>query len=504
MKKTITFVGTTYMEGEGVRNIRYESQASLLDGDIVVISPRIGHYLFSSDMYRGKRCLDDNLSFQLTQATAHWRNEISTALTAGRTVIILLESADEVYVATGEKQHSGTGRNRHTTRVVTEFEPYSLIPGNVGTLIRKSGERISTGSDLGAIAAYWKEFGPFSNYQIYIEGFTGTSLLETSTGGKVVGGLLTFPDKPGKVVLLPVPNLQLAADARAQAMIGRTDGPEQDPMAPARKAKTARSEATDSVVNQFFSSIIGIDRELREGNSDTGPAPQWVEASLYELPEEPSIKAEIENISLRIKTLGDQQNDLLIKLERAQILKGLLFQKGHRLEDAVIQALGTLGYQAANVKEGTSEFDVLFVDPEGRRFIGEAEGRDDKAIGVEKLDQLERNIREDFSNQLEDSATYAHGVLFGNAFRLREVEKRGEPFTNKCLQAAARSKVRLVSTPELFVAAKHVLETGDQDFATVCRLALGLSGGEVVKFPELRTANLIKSTGQKSSAEVEE
>ena len=70
------------------------------------------------------------------------------------------------------------------------------------------------------------------------------------------------------------------------------------------------------------------------------------------------------------------------------------------------------------------------------RFIGEVEGKDNKAINIDKFSQLERNLNEDFAREGVDQ--FAKGVLFGNPYRLRSPDNRDDPFTDKCRTAAAR------------------------------------------------------------------
>jgi hypothetical protein len=123
------------------------------------------------------------------------------------------------------------------------------------------------------------------------------------------------------------------------------------------------------------------------------------------------------------------------------------------------------------------------VNDDGNRLIGEAEGKDDKAIAVDKLDQLERNLREDFNRQGEEGASFATGVLFGNAFRLKPLEDREEFFKQKCVIAAKRSNIVLVRTPDLFVAARYLKAQRDAEFAKRCRDAIISSAGAVAILP---------------------
>ncbi len=164
-------------------------------------------------------------------------------------------------------------------------------------------------------------------------------------------------------------------------------------------------------------------------------------------------------------------------------MRRLLYEQGPALEAAILLALRILGFVAEPFKNSESEFDAVFISAEGR-FLGEAEGKDNKAINVDKLRQLEMNVQEDFAR--EDIDEYARGVLFGNAYRLKSPgERTGDWFTEKCLKAAARSGTALVRTNDLFFAAKAVKETGDQEYALACRESLLSQGGKVVEFPML-------------------
>ena len=162
-------------------------------------------------------------------------------------------------------------------------------------------------------------------------------------------------------------------------------------------------------------------------------------------------------------------------------LKNLLFEKGKPLERSILLALRLLGFKAEAFRAGDSEFDVVFIAPDGRRLLGEAEGRDDKPISIDKLDQLDRNIREDF--QRPEIAEYAKGVLFGNASRFTRPGERGPFFTEKCLAGAQRSGVALVRTIDLFQVARYLQEHDDPDFALECRKSILETTGKIVAFP---------------------
>ncbi len=115
--------------------------------------------------------------------------------------------------------------------------------------------------------------------------------------------------------------------------------------------------------------------------------------------------------------------------------------------------------------------------------MGEAEGTDNRAINIDKLSQLERNLQEDFAR--EEITAFAKGVLFGNAYRLIPLDDRKAFFTAKCLSGAKRSKVALIRTPDLFKVAKYMKSNKDAAFAKACRAAIVRAQGEIVIFPQV-------------------
>ncbi|MCH8088935.1 MAG: hypothetical protein IH955_02845, partial [Chloroflexi bacterium] len=135
---------------------------------------------------------------------------------------------------------------------------------------------------------------------------------------------------------------------------------------------------------------------------------------------------------------------------------------------------------------------VVFKSLEGR-LLGEAEGKDNKPINIDKLRQLEMNILEDFEREVVTEM--AKGVLFGNAYRLRPLDERDEYFTEKCTTAANRSGTALVRTPDLFRVAQYLSNRTDERFAKKCREAiLGTKGGIVVfpEVPEVTSESMVK------------
>ena len=207
MERRIVFVGGEIaVDLPEVINLSFRSDDSLLDGDVIVFTIDLKSY-HADDWFQGLRRLTDDCSFRLAKDVQHWRSELSSALTDGKTVIFFVTQIHQVSIATGRKEYSGTGRNARVTNIVTTLEPYNVIPIPVGTVVRKSGAHIKPTGDLGILATYWHEFGPYTTYDAYLDDFKGTTLLSTQTGGKTVGGILRHPTWKSALILLPTPDL---------------------------------------------------------------------------------------------------------------------------------------------------------------------------------------------------------------------------------------------------------------------------------------------------------
>ena len=146
---------------------QFRSKMSLLDWDIILIRPRISQFLHNYyETYQGKPCLSDTASFEANECCEHWRREIKQAVETGKTVMVFLPSLYEVYVDTGQRSYSGTGRNQKTTRRVALLTNYQAIPASVEPVAAKgsSMKLASKGADV--LAPFWSEFGEKFTYEV--------------------------------------------------------------------------------------------------------------------------------------------------------------------------------------------------------------------------------------------------------------------------------------------------------------------------------------------------
>src|SRR5512135_2941325 len=107
----------------------FESRTSFLDYDLVIcdLSSVLRRYRaqLGSETYMGYACLDDDSSVRLTQDISRRNVEMIELLKLGRMLVVITPPPIPCYVATGQKQTSGTGRNARITRMVTQVDVLS-------------------------------------------------------------------------------------------------------------------------------------------------------------------------------------------------------------------------------------------------------------------------------------------------------------------------------------------------------------------------------------------
>lgn len=455
----------------------FRSKTSLLDWDVVLFKPQISEFISYRDYFQGKPSLNESASFQLKECCEHWRREVKQAVETGKTVIVFLPSLEEVYVDTGQRSYSGTGRNQKTTHHVAEYNNYHAIPAALSPVTATgSAMKLSVrGAEL--IAPYWAEFESDSKYQVILTDPKVPACIVTRTGDKAVGALYRSKASAGTLLLLPDINFYPDSFLKEK-------GDEQ-----------TWTAAAEKFAGRMISTVVALDHALRSG-AEVTPEPAWATDPEFALGTESALRAELLEAERQVEEAQKRKEQLAEQLRFAGAYRSLLFEKGKPLENVIIEALRLLGFRAAPFKESDSEFDVVFESDEGR-LIGEAEGKDNKAVNIDKLRQLSMNIHEDL--QRESVTAPAKPVLFGNGFRLQPLSERPDPFTEKCHSAAASSSTALVFTPDLFLPVQYLVSNSNADYARACRQALLSSTGRVV-FPASPAAAQVQNEVQVEAA----
>lgn len=457
-KKRIFTVGFE-LPGDEFEYVPFDSDQSLLDADVVLYEVGFGEHI-AHESYQGESLFGPSRSVEVNMNLQHWRSELTTATNAGKLVIIYLAKPLSCFRYTGDQQHSGTGRSRTTINIVTRVKSYSAVP-TVTSTEAKSGQEIRITKDAGYLSAYWKEFSNYSPYEVFIEGKFTNVLLTTRTGNKTVGAEV----RGNRGVLLLLPPLRYE-----NKKFVKYNSKSKDSFWTSEALKFGK---------RMVAALIGLSDVLLSGRLLT-PPPEWALDQSFSTAEESGLHGQIAEVSKRIAKLQNQHSSLQERLDAAGSIRALLYEQGKPLERAVREALTVMGFSAQAYAGGDSEFDVVFHAPEGR-CLGEVEGKDSRAINVDKISQLERNLQEDFAR--EEIQEFAKGVLFGNAGRLTEPSKRGEAFTEKCISAAKRAQIALVCTPDLFDPMRYLRSNPDEAYAKECREAIFRAEGEIVQFP---------------------
>ena len=466
--KTILTVGCKIPGGYG-EHVEIISKASLLDGDFVLFRPTLT-FQWASESYMGKPLFSKSSSFRIQDAIAHWKKELSDVLKAGKTVFLLSASVEQGFVYSGEKQYSGTGRNRVTTDMVHPVSNYDLLPIPTA-FVDAEGTSMAPSSGDSLLREYWRQFGDESSYRVYMTGDLQPKPLVTVKGSdRVVGGIFRY--KSGGA-LVALPWIDLGRDEFL------TEDTEDSEISEDVEVWTNEAKAWGK---KYCDALELLDKAI-QGQTSATPAPQWANSEEFRTLKEIALISELNDVETAITNLEERRNELTRKARDAGSLKSLLYEQGIPLEHAVLEAMRLMGFEANSYRDSDSEFDVVLECPEGR-CVGEVEGRDSRAIDINKMRQLEVNIHEDFAR--DEVSVPAKAILFGNGFRLTPPTGRtDEQFTAKCVTAAARNGTALVRTSDLYEVARALADHPDADFATACRRAIFDTKGELVTFPAL-------------------
>jgi hypothetical protein len=467
MAKSIVSIGYI-IPGHDELEIDFRVNNSLMDADIILFSPTLPSYQHSqvnSGYFNGKVAYGDSGSFHLREDMTHWKKELRGALTAGKTVFYLLDEKVDFYLDTGQRSYSGTGRNQKTTVHFTPSDNYEIFPATIGVIHSAQGkEIISTGNPL--FKEFFTYFKSYLSYKLYFEKVEkGTILFTGKDKNKIIG--LHLPIDNGNLVLLPYIYYDIE---EFMEEIQNRDGENEGYW-------TKKAIQFGKVL---VSNLVKISDGLSEETEKT-PMPLWAEDKQYKNSQELIIEERIEERYKQLALVQEEIEGLKLKLHEAQILKRLLYEQGKALEVSVTKALHLLGYKAENYNDGTLEIDQVILSPEGYRYIGECEGKDDKDIDISKFRQLMESMNADFHR--EEVSEKAFGILFGNPQRFKD-------FTQKCKIGAERERIALIKTQDLFIVASYLLENSDLDFQKACRDAIHNCLGKVVEFPNIPDSHI--------------
>lgn len=429
----------------------YHSGASLLDFDIVVFGPAFP-YLEKTHFTNGGNCVSIDSTKRVYNSISHWNKEIFSAVKRGATVFVILDELQTESFATG----STSPRKNEVTYQTRSGNNYLVIPGSL-TVRNTRGRKISVSNNL--FKPLFSLLEEHLEYRVIIDS-SEIAASFIARDGSSLGGVASLKEAKGHLVLLPYFDLEHLTVEREGEEVWTIEA----------------LQIAHSLLKQFTE----IDKSLRSEVASS-PPPDWVDDFALPIATK-NVQSKISEIECNINDLKHEKEKEGEKLSNLNSYRALLYATGSELECAIENTLRLLGYVVEGLRIDALEIDHIITTPEGRRMIGEAEGKDNSAISITKFRQLESNINEDFERDEIDEP--AAGVLFGNGFRLKDPRDRSAQFTDKCLTNAKRLQTKLVKTSDLYPIAVYLIDNpDDEEFKASCRSALESTRGDVVIFP---------------------
>jgi len=441
------------------------SGTSLMDADVLLISPDSikpwGDWISFTSSDGG--CYNVEASNRHRKRVEHLRKEIGDHLNSGKNVFVFLTRKENEQLASGVSSPR-KGQNSYSTY---SYSNYEFLPTKIGKLSSASGRHIQfSGNPI--FSGYYNCFKNYMEYELYVEEIGGAEKVFTGKDtSKVLGAI--YKVGAGHLVTLPVLNYK---ESEFTEIRKNSDG---------EKEEFWNNKGLDFGKN-LVQHLLDIDSKL-SNESERTLAPEWSLRNEYSGKKEAILEKTIKENDQEVEKLHRENEELNIVLSEERELKNLLFEQGAVLENAVIKALKILGYTAENYDDGELEMDQVIVSPEGYRYIGENEGRDNKEINITKFRQLVDALNADFARDEVDEKAF--GLLFGNAERLKDPSERKLGFTTKCISGAEREKIGLIRTIDLFRVAKYLNDNNNEKFRKDCRKAIHKALGKIIEFPKI-------------------
>ena len=383
-----------------VRDMSFSSNETLLGRDVVLLRPALLQraYWAGYERYLGRPSLDAHASVRIGDDVGRRRRELNTLLEVGGTLVLFLPAPDSWYIDTGEREYSGTGRNRQTIRKVAETELFSVLPFSIKAEAAETRDlELRAGEPF---ATFWRaNNGRFETAAVLTEPLGETTLVIAGTEA-IAGSLARF--KKGLVIVLPQ-DLLYPVEEDKEEDTGRDDREESEP----------EPDPEDVV---FLDSLFDLIRALRATSGDF-EQPQWAAQLL--LPAEEDTASKVRAANRRVAKAQKQ----LDAVERAFALleqrKILFTGTGPALETLVEAALTKLGFAVDEGRPGRSDRIARRGD---QVAVLEIKGLV-KSAGEKDAAQLEKWV----SEYLLEHGEAPKGILAVNGWRAVPLQERTEP-----------------------------------------------------------------------------
>lgn len=438
----------------------FKSGVSLYDYDVVIWDPQrsLDRYTDVPSTYRGQISLYEAQSAALVRDIRRRRSEFKEFVEMGRCLVVFMPSDTQVWVDSGEREYSGTGRNRTATRLLNHADIVDALPIQ---LDRKAGSglEIEVANDLVA-PLFWATNGAWV-YRCTIEKHEQVvPLLKVRGTEKTVGGLLRATNR-GRLVLLP--ELFIPGDGDEEDYDGYEDedgtrgeggeesgsvasdggySPEQDygdgaGVAEGREIEDSATDASAALLIWIEELVASPDAEL----------PPW--AGRYRFHTEVTRAEEQRKVEEQMSQLQAAIDELKAAQVHDDQWKVLFVGSGSALERQVARALEALGFEIEERTPGRSD---LRARRDGDLAVVEVKGLT-KSAAEKNSAQLEKWVSEEIVN-----GRTAKGILVVNTWRKLPLDERiDDDFPEQMIPYATQRNHCLITGMQLLAMARAAL-----------------------------------------------
>lgn len=389
----------------------FSSHVSYLEYDAVLINADhidLCYEKSSTSPYQNKNLLSLKSSSQIVEDFSLIKEQLIELLKQGKNIYILMGYNDFCYIYTGEKQYSGTGKNRHTTNIVTPFDTYSFIPVDVHPT-HVIGERMEWNSNQ-PYSDFFKKTINLSYYSSYFEIDNAKCLANITGSNKVVASVVEYEN--GKIFFMPQPYYEDEYENEADWQMAGYE---------------------------YLQAIFELNSRL-SSKLDDYIFPAWSNKVLIlnEGMELEKLYKEQKNLE-KILTKIEKQKE---KIKQIQKYKMLLTASGTDLEEIVKSVLLELDFELFDLAKGRSDIIGRYNEI---NIVAEIKGVT-KSAAEKHAAQLEKWV----AQYIEENDEAPKPLLIVNGYCEMPIEKRTEDvFPHQMLKYAESREHALITTTQL-------------------------------------------------------
>jgi len=384
----------------GAEYTNFSSDKSIFEYDVVFWDPVNTWGIYADSgyrrQYRGLPSLDDDESVAIMGDIARRRKEFDEFLKMGRTLVVFAAPPQGLYVDTGERHYSGTGKNRQTTRIVDLVDLLDALPFEFKATTGSGTGMAPRRADFGSV---WKRHSDRWYYRAILEKFPGTPLMVVANTAKAVASIWTT-DGGGIAIVLP--DLLPLSESDGDLSPEET-GAEEEPASP-------------SEVDPALVAVVDWLVTLRGG--DEPALPSWAED--IQFPEDKDRETRLAVLEREVQERVTQISEIKAARAKDERWKLLITGTGSALEDRVREAFGLMGFESAS--DTVTHRRDLHLRLNDRLAVVEVKGLN-KSASEANAAQLEKWVAE----ALAETGKPHKGILVVNAWRDIPIRDRREP-----------------------------------------------------------------------------